>query len=57
MIFTAYFDESDTHGPSPTVVVAGFFGHAYQWRRFNKRLSEIRARDGFGVHPVHETVN
>ena len=23
MIFTAYFDEADTHGPSPTVIMAG----------------------------------
>jgi 8-oxo-dGTP pyrophosphatase MutT (NUDIX family) len=30
MIFTAYFDEADTHGPSPTVIMAGVVGHAYR---------------------------
>jgi hypothetical protein len=33
VIFTAYLDEADTHGPSPDIIMAGFLGHAFQWRR------------------------
>jgi hypothetical protein len=28
VIFTAYLDEADTHGPAPTVILAGFLGTA-----------------------------
>lgn len=49
VIFTAYFDEADTHGPSPTVIVAAHVGHAYQWRRFEKKLSRIQEQHGFKI--------
>lgn len=47
LIFTAYFDESGTHGPAPTVIMGGFLGHAYQWRIFNRDLDRLRADYGF----------
>lgn len=49
VIFTAYLDEADTHGPDPTVVMSGFIGHAYQWRRFEVKLKRLQARDGFTI--------
>jgi hypothetical protein len=49
VIFTAYFDETDTHGPAPTVILAAFLGHAFQWRRFEKKLAKIKVREGFTV--------
>jgi hypothetical protein len=49
VIFTGYFDEADTHGPSPTVIMAGYVGHAYQWMRFEKNLSRLQERDGFNI--------
>jgi hypothetical protein len=49
VIFTGHFDEADTHGPAPTVVMAGFVGHAYQWRRFETKLARLQARDGFTI--------
>jgi hypothetical protein len=49
VIFTGYFDEADTHGPSPTVIMAGFLGHAYQWRIFEKKLGRIQRRDNFRI--------
>jgi hypothetical protein len=49
VIFTAYFDEADTHGPAPTVILAAFLGNASQWRRFERELAEIQAREGFSV--------
>ncbi len=49
MIFTAYFDESDTHGPTPNVVMAGFVGTPYQWERFDKRLAKLQKRHGFSI--------
>lgn len=54
MILTAYFDEADTHGPAPTVILACFVGHAYQWERFEKRLIKLRRKFGFTVfHTKH----
>jgi hypothetical protein len=49
MIFTAYIDEADTHGPEPTVIMAGYAGHAYQWRRFEKHLSGIQKDLKFNI--------
>jgi hypothetical protein len=54
VIFTAYFDEADTHGPAPTVILAAYLGHAFQWRRFEKKLAKIQAREGFSIfHARH----
>jgi hypothetical protein len=49
VIFTAYFDEADTHGPAPTVILAGFLAHAYQWRRFELKLGHLQERYGFKI--------
>ncbi len=49
MIFTANFDETDTHGPKPTVILAAFVGHAYQWTRFNIKLGRLQTKYGFKV--------
>ena len=34
MLYTGYFDEADTHGPSPTIIMAGFLGTAREWQLF-----------------------
>jgi hypothetical protein len=49
VIFTAYFDEADTHGPAPTVVLAAHVGHAYQWRRFETKLGRLQRQYGFKI--------
>jgi len=49
VIFTANFDETDTHGPKPTVILAAYLGHAYQWRRFNTKLARLQTAYGFKV--------
>ncbi len=49
VIFTGYFDEADTHGPAPTMILAGYVGHAYQWRQFEKKLARIQAKYGFKI--------
>jgi hypothetical protein len=54
MIFTAYFDETDTHGPAPTVILAAYLGHAFQWRRFEKKLAKIQRREKFSVFHAKE---
>lgn len=54
VIFTAYFDESGTHGPAPTVTMAGFLGHTYQWRRFETKLARLQKQHRFKVfHAKH----
>jgi hypothetical protein len=54
MIYTAYFDESDTHGPTPNIVMAGFVGNAYQWERFSKRLAKLQHKHKFSIFHATE---
>lgn len=49
VIFTAYIDEADTHGAEPTMIMAAYLGHAYQWRRFEVKLRRIQAKFDFQV--------
>ena len=49
VIFTAYLDGAATRGPSPDIIMAGFLGHAFQWRRFEKKLAKIQAKEGFSI--------
>jgi hypothetical protein len=49
VIFTAYIDESGTHGRNPDLVMGAFLGHAYQWRVFNRDLDRIRKCYGFDI--------
>jgi hypothetical protein len=49
VIFTAYFDESNTHGKSPTIVMAGWLGSARQWELFERRFNGLRRKYGFEV--------
>jgi hypothetical protein len=54
LLYTAYFDESDTHGPSPTVIMACFLGYARQWQLFGRRLRALQKRDGFAIFHATE---
>jgi hypothetical protein len=49
LIFTAYFDESDTHGPAPNLILAAFLGSARQWELFHRKIKALQRRDGFTV--------
>jgi len=49
LIFTAYFDESDTHGPEPNVIVAGFLANARQWVLFARRIRNLQQKYGFKI--------
>jgi hypothetical protein len=49
VLFTAYFDESDTHGPAPTVILSAHVGHGYQWRQFERKLRRLQAEHGFSI--------
>lgn len=49
MIFDAYFDESDAHGPAPNLIVATYLGSARQWRQFERRLRRIQREFGFDI--------
>jgi hypothetical protein len=54
LIFTSYFDETDTHGPTPDIIMAGYLGHAYQWRRFDRKLRDLQTDHGFKIlHASH----
>jgi hypothetical protein len=48
---TAYFDESGTHGDSPTVIVAGFGATLAQWTGFEKRVRKLFG--DFGIARFH----
>jgi hypothetical protein len=49
VIFTAYFDEANTHGPAPTTIMSTLLGHADQWCKFNDGLNGLRSRYGFNM--------
>lgn len=49
MIFTSYIDESNTHGKAPDIILGGFLGHAYQWRRFERKLALLQKKYGFSI--------
>lgn len=53
MVYTAYLDESDTHGNSPTIIMAGVLGNEQQWFKFNEVLNVIRSKHGFNI--LHAT--
>ena len=57
VIFTAYFDESGTHGGSegsPAVTMAGFVGTGRQWELFGRRLNGLKSKYGFKIfHANH----
>src|SRR5579864_1677903 len=54
LLFTAYFDEADTHGRTPTVIMAGFLGTAREWLLFERKLRALQRRDGFSIFHVKE---
>ena len=49
MIFTAYLDESGTHGGSPITLMSAFLGSARQWQNFEKGYAKLRRQNGFSV--------
>src|SRR5271170_2945242 len=49
LLFTAYFDESDTHGTSPTVIMAAFLANARQWELFGRKMRSLQRREGFTI--------
>lgn len=53
MIYTAYLDESDTHGDTPNIIMAGILGFDHQWARFNRSLRSIRKKHNFDI--LHAT--
>jgi hypothetical protein len=54
LLYTAHFDEADTHGPAPTIIMAGFLGSAPQWEMFGRRLRGLQRRDGFSIFHANE---
>jgi hypothetical protein len=49
LLFTAYFDETDTHGPAPTIIMGAFLGTARQWQIFGRRLRVIQREYEFKI--------
>jgi hypothetical protein len=54
VIFTAAFDESDTHGESPNTVMAALLGSANRWELLQYRIDELKSQYGFTIfHGKH----
>jgi len=49
MIFTAYLDESGTHGESPVTIMAGVLATAEQWARYEAEFAKLKLKHGFNV--------
>jgi hypothetical protein len=57
VLYTAYFDEADTHGSAPTVIMASFLGSARQWELLGRRLGGLQHRYGFTIFHATEFKN
>jgi hypothetical protein len=54
MLFTAYIDESDTHGPTPDMSMGAMLGSGRQWELFGRGLRGLQRSYGFKVlHAAH----
>lgn len=49
MLFAAYFDEANTHGKTPTIIMATFLDHGRQWEIFGRRLRSLQPKHDFTV--------
>lgn len=47
--YTAYFDESGTHGGSQITVMGSVLARADQWKKFQRRFDEIKDKHGFRI--------
>ncbi|MBG0812310.1 DUF3800 domain-containing protein [Methylosinus sp. H3A] len=54
MNFTAYIDESDTHGPAPDMVMSAMLSTAGRWERCRRALTRIQREFGFTVFHASE---
>ena len=54
MLFTAYFDESDTHDPARRMIMAGFLGSAREWVLFERKINVLRRKYGFHIFHAKE---
>src|SRR2546430_1465188 len=54
VLFTAYFDEADTHGAAPNMAMGALLGHARQWEIFGRRLKAIRETEDFKIFHATE---
>jgi hypothetical protein len=54
MNFTAYIDESDTHGPTPDVVMSAMLSTEGRWERCSRDFERIRQRFGFSIFHATE---
>jgi hypothetical protein len=54
MDFTAYIDESDTHGPAPDMVMSAMLSTAGRWERCSRALTRIQRDFGFTIFHATE---
>ncbi len=54
LLFIAFLDESDTHGPEPHMVMAAFWGSARQWELFERKIKSLRRSYGFTTFHAKE---
>jgi hypothetical protein len=54
MNFTAYIDESDTHGPAPDMVMCAMLSTQGRWERGSRDLGRIQKKFGFSVFHATE---
>lgn len=49
VLFTAHFDEADTHGAAPKMAMGALLGDGREWTLFSRRLNAIRRAEGFRI--------
>jgi len=48
-VYTAYLDESSTHGGSEVTIMGGMLARAEQWERFQKGYDKLKKKHGFRI--------
>lgn len=54
VIFTSYFDESDSHGGCEALTMGTVLGSGREWEIFQRRLKSLQAQQRFGVFHATE---
>ena len=57
MFYTAFFDEANAHGPSPTIIMACFLANAREWVLFSRRLRGLQRRYVFKMFHATDFTN
>jgi hypothetical protein len=57
LLFIAHFDESDTHGQEPHMIMSAFLGTARQWELVGRKINALGKQHGFTIFHSYDLRN